>query len=393
MGGRFSLHATGDGHGDEADVPARHGHPRHPLLLGDGRGRGDGLHAGRPTPTRSPIAIGWFASITGIRGKVAVRGPHRAAVRLRPPDPPDAGRRQRTARVLHRRPGAAGEVGAPDDPRRGRRHARGSPSRPATSEASWSSPAADPASGVGHGEIIQLFEETSAFWREWIGRSRYRGRWREMVERSAITLKLMTYAPTGALVAAPTAGLPEQVGGERNWDYRYTWVRDALVLRLRAAGPRLHRRGRRVRAVAPRSGGEPTDGQRHAAGHHVPGRRQLGSGRGDARPLGGLPGLVPGPHRQRCGRAAPARHLRRSDGRHPPRCPQRLGGGGRRMERPGWTARLGGRQLGPARRRGVGDPRGPATLRLRPAHVLGGARSRRPSGRSVGSPGCDRALA
>ncbi len=76
-------------------------------------------------------------------------------------------------------------------------------------------------------EILRMFEQTRDFWREWIGRSRYKGRWREMVERSAMTLKLMTYAPTGALVAAPTAGLPEQVGGERNWDYRFTWVRDA----------------------------------------------------------------------------------------------------------------------------------------------------------------------
>jgi GH15 family glucan-1,4-alpha-glucosidase len=76
-------------------------------------------------------------------------------------------------------------------------------------------------------EIAQDHAETAAFWRSWISGSTYRGRWREMVQRSAITLKLMTYAPTGGLVAAPTAALPEQVGGERNWDYRYTWVRDA----------------------------------------------------------------------------------------------------------------------------------------------------------------------
>jgi pentatricopeptide repeat protein len=76
-------------------------------------------------------------------------------------------------------------------------------------------------------EVQALFDETVAFWRSWLSSSTYTGRWREDVQRSAITLKLMTYAPTGGLVAAPTAALPEQIGGERNWDYRYTWVRDA----------------------------------------------------------------------------------------------------------------------------------------------------------------------
>jgi pentatricopeptide repeat protein len=76
-------------------------------------------------------------------------------------------------------------------------------------------------------EIEGLFDETVRFWRSWVDRSTYTGRWREILQRSAITLKLMTYAPSGGLVAAPTAGLPEQVGGERNWDYRYTWVRDS----------------------------------------------------------------------------------------------------------------------------------------------------------------------
>src|SRR5215470_3035562 len=79
---------------------------------------------------------------------------------------------------------------------------------------------------VTPGEAQQLQDDTARFWRDWLHRSSYTGRWREMVNRSAITLKLLTYAPTGAPVAAPTTGLPEQAGGERNWDYRYTWIRD-----------------------------------------------------------------------------------------------------------------------------------------------------------------------
>ena len=79
------------------------------------------------------------------------------------------------------------------------------------------------------GELVRRFEDNVRFWRRWLESCTYHGRWWEIVRRSAITLKLMTYAPTGGLVAAPTTGLPEQVGGPRNWDYRFTWVRDASL--------------------------------------------------------------------------------------------------------------------------------------------------------------------
>ncbi len=73
----------------------------------------------------------------------------------------------------------------------------------------------------------EIFHCTVAWWREWLSACVYRGRWREQVQRSALLLKLLTFQPTGAIVAAPTCSLPEVIGGGRNWDYRYTWIRDA----------------------------------------------------------------------------------------------------------------------------------------------------------------------
>ena len=74
--------------------------------------------------------------------------------------------------------------------------------------------------------VADSFKETMNFWRTWMGRSTYKGRWREMVNRSALTLKMLTSQKYGSIVAAPTFGLPESIGGGRNWDYRYTWIRD-----------------------------------------------------------------------------------------------------------------------------------------------------------------------
>jgi len=81
--------------------------------------------------------------------------------------------------------------------------------------------------GLSEEQSDELFRSTIEYWRQWLSKGTYHGRWREMVHRSALVLKLLTYEPTGAIVAAPTCSLPESLGGSRNWDYRYTWIRDA----------------------------------------------------------------------------------------------------------------------------------------------------------------------
>ena len=83
------------------------------------------------------------------------------------------------------------------------------------------------ARGCTDDDVDELFDATAAFWRSWLSQSTYTGRWREWVDRSALTLKLLCHEPSGGIVASVTTSLPETIGGSRNWDYRYVWVRDA----------------------------------------------------------------------------------------------------------------------------------------------------------------------
>ncbi|MEX0665211.1 MAG: glycoside hydrolase family 15 protein [Acidimicrobiia bacterium] len=109
---------------------------------------------------------------------------------------------------------------------------------------------------VPHGvDARRAIAETTAWWRDWSARSTYQGEWADLVNRSAITLKALTFAPTGGIIAAPTTSLPEWIGGVRNWDYRYCWLRDATfslyaLLSIGYVDEARHWRDWLVRAVA-----------------------------------------------------------------------------------------------------------------------------------------------
>ena len=128
----------------------------------------------------------------------------------------------------------------------------------------------------------QLADQTLKFWRSWVRQSSYRGRWREMVDRSALTLKLLSYEPSGAIVAAPTTSLPERIGGTRNWDYRYAWLRDFAfsiyaLSRLGFSAEAVAFNGfrRRISTAWAPDGGGPLDVMYRIDGKRVPAEREL----------------------------------------------------------------------------------------------------------------------
>ena len=204
------------------------------------------------------------------------------------------------------------------------------PSCVCTPTSTWGSRAASPApaaaSSAGEGCFFALswssrldgpssFEEaeaaldtTSQFWRGWLASGDFPDhRWREHLQRSALVLKGLTYLPTGAMVAALTTSLPETPGGERNWDYRYTWMRDATFT-LQA----LHSLGLEWEADDfIQFVGDVAAQRRRRPADHVRDRRREGAARGDARPPDRLRGRAAGAPRQRRLRPAPERRLRR----------------------------------------------------------------------------------
>ena len=241
-------------------------------------------------------------------------------------------------------------------------------------------------------DALAAVDETDAWWRDWSGRSTYRGGWKDEVERSLITLKALTYEPTGGVVAAATTSLPEFLGGVRNWDYRFCWIRDAALTldSLMAAGyveEATKWRDWVIRAVA----GDPEDLQ---IMYGVAGERRL-----DEYELDWLPGYE-GSAPVRVGNAASGQlqldvygelidAIYRARQLGMPTAPEAL-------DPARGVARVAGGTLARPRRRGVGGPGSAPAVRSLEGDGLGRRRSRREDRRggrprrtpSSGSPLC-----
>ena len=161
--------------------------------------------------------------------------------------------------------------------------------------------------------VERLFRTTARFWRDWISRSTYRGRWREMVDRSALVLKLLNSAEHGSLIAAATFGLPEKIGGERNWDYRYAWLRDSAFSMYAMMRLGFVDEARAFYEWIRRVSREDAEHGPLQVMYRVDGGQELDETTLDS--LSGYPELASRSHRQ-CGtRPAPTRHLWRAGGR------------------------------------------------------------------------------
>ena len=225
----------------------------------------------------------------------------------------------------------------------------------------------------------QSLGDTCTFWREWLDNCTYTGRWEEPVTQSLMVLKALTYQPTGGIVAAPTTSLPEQLGGVRNWDYRYCWLRDATFALDALLESGFEDEARRLAELAAasrcRRPGRPPD-------HVRPGRRAEAAG-ARAAVARGLRGIEARPGRQRRQQPVPARRLRRGDGRPPPgqAAPHRagrpvLGAAARAAREP--RARWHG-----AGRGDLGGPRAAPPLHPLEGDGVGGVRPRRQGGRGL----------
>ena len=194
-------------------------------------------------------------------------------------------------------------------------------------------------------DCATALDETVAFWRDWSRLTTgVSGEWDDLIQRSLLTLKALTYAPTGGIVAAPTTSLPEEIGGPRNWDYRYCWVRDATLTLEGARRVGSPGGGEGVVPVAPAGRGR----QPRPAPDHVRGGGGAAAARARARLVAWLPVFPARPGRQRSVVAVPTRRVRRAYGghRHGPGqgCGDRTG----RLGSPTGARRVRGEPLGRA---------------------------------------------